>query len=344
MGASPEEIAKRYLDGNGSLREVLGIQCDVELRAIPLAQGEHNANFTFADSETGRKFVLRINFESQLGLADQVAYEARALEILVPSARTPRVLFLDSSKERIDHGVLVIEFFEGRHLDFHVPGDIEEAARILADIHSVRPHDDCGLIRPSDPLRSQYETCIGFFERYCASPYAEKRVEARVHRFIEQCVDALKTPLDSTDAGHIQNTEAVPSHFLISDEGPGHMVDWEKPIVGEVAQDVAYFMSPTTTIWDTDYLFDPPARRRFLEAYWRAVDDRFPKGRFEERYPAFVMVNALLGITWSCNAIVDYRDPEKVLKNQKTADLLGIYVSDGFLDRVERDCFERRGC
>lgn len=60
------------------------------------------------------------------------------------------------------------------------------------------------------------------------------------------------------------NTEAVSDHFLIPEDAPddGHMVDWEKPVVGEVAQDVAYFLAPTTTIWSTDFVFHGRRTRR----------------------------------------------------------------------------------
>lgn len=343
MAVQPVELAKRYLHGNAAIREALGLCANAPLEIASLAQGEHNANFVVRCPSNELQFALRINFESQLGLEDQIGYEAHALQALEPSGRTARLLFVDGSKERIDHGVLAMELLQGRHLDFHRPGDVEEAARILADIHSVRPGSSCKLLHPDDPLQAQLETCKRFFARWCASPFANSLVASYVEGFIDQVELALQGGASEADACHIQNTEAVPSHFLMTESGPGRMVDWEKPIIGEVAQDVAYFLSPTTTIWDTDYLFDPPARTRFLHEYWSAVDGRFAKGRFEERYPAFVMSNALLGITWSCNAVVDYHDPSKPLKNKKTEDLLDIYLSEAFLKRVQHDCFERQG-
>ena len=337
------------------MRSELGIAQSEKLIAVPLAQGEHNANFTFEHPSSGKKLVLRVNYESQLGLDKQVSYEACALRALESSGRTARVLFVDDSKRLINHGVLVTEFFEGSWLNFHNPAHVHEAARILADVHSVVPCSGCGLIQADNPLRSQFDTCVGFFERYSASSLADSLVVEYLERFI-QCVEGvLDIPVAAADKNHIQNTEAVPSHFLIPNAvtmGPpeaktpaakGHMVDWEKPVIGEVAQDIAYFMSPTTTIWDTDYLFDATARQTFIDAYWRAVDGRFSRGSFDERYEAYVMSNALLGVSWSCNALIDYAGNNKALKNQKTANLLGVYVSEDFLKRVWRDCFERKG-
>lgn len=52
------------------------------------------------------------------------------------------------------------------------------------------------------------------------------------------------------------------------------------------------------------------------------------------------MVNALVGITWSCNAWVEYHDPARPLRNEKTLELLPIYFSEEFLDLIRRDCFD----
>lgn len=69
---------------------------------------------------------------------------------------------------------------------------------------------------------------------------------------------ALALPVDPRDCAHIQNTEATADQFLVEDGEPGFMIDWEKPIVGEVAQDVAYFLAPTSTIWQDGPILTPP--------------------------------------------------------------------------------------
>ena len=164
--------------------------------------------------------------------------------------------------------------------------------------------------------------------------------------------DALDIDADATiaihalaqgapDSGHILNTEGVRVHFLLNDDGSGHMVDWEKPILGEVAQDIAYFLSPTTTIWDTEFVFSESERTLFLDEYWKCVGDRFPKGSFDERFLLYMMTNCLRGITWSANAMVDYADPDHPLKNERTRKKLGHYLDLRFLEYVGRTFFAR---
>ena len=334
------EEARAYVEGNADLARALGLASDAELTVEPLAAGEHNANFRL--TAAGRLFVLRLNYASQLGLADQIGYEYGALRALAPSGRVPTALFVDSAGTAAGHGVLVESFVEGAWLDCADPAQVREAARVLADVHSTPVAPACPLLRPRDPLAAQLAACEGLFAAYEASDRAAPVVVARMRRLVERARAAVAAaPEPGADAGRILNTEAVPSHFLIGPDGRGTMVDWEKPVIGEPAQDVAYFLSPTSTIWDTDVIFDGQTRARFVADYWEAVDGRFPRGSFDGRLPAYVMVNALLGVVWSCNALVEYDDPARPLKSDKTRAKLPIYISDDFLDLLERDCFAR---
>ncbi|NGM18161.1 phosphotransferase [Eggerthellaceae bacterium zg-893] len=336
---TPLQEARAYVDGNGELARALGVESSDALSVEPLGQGEHNANFVLTAAD-GRRFVLRVNYISQLGLSDQVGYEFSALAALTSSGRVPRALFVDSSCRRIGHGVLAESYLPGTWLDFADPAQVREAACVLADVHSVPVADDCGLLRPEDPLRDQLKTCETLFCAYAESPLCETRVARTVERFFARAEAAVaEAGRTDADATHILNTEAVPSHFLIDSTGRGSMVDWEKPVVGEAAQDVAYFLSPTTTIWDTDFIFDADGRARFIEDYWRSVDGRFSRDAFDARFSAYVMTNALIGVTWSCNALVEYHGTDRPLQNDKTRNLLPRYVSQDFLDLLWRDCF-----
>ncbi len=340
LPSSPLEEACFFVRHSPDLADALGVSSAGSLTVSPLAQGEHNANFLLEDGG-GRRFVLRLNYSSQMGLENQIGYEFSALEALAATGRAPLPLFLDDRCSIIPRGVLVESFVQGEWLDFSCPDQLHEAACVLADIHAVRPAARSCLLAPEDPLRTQLRSCHGLFARYCASPLARPRVVDTVERFFakaEEAVGAVIAP-SSLEARHILNTEAVPSHFLIDGAGWGSMVDWEKPIIGEVAQDIAYFLSPTTTIWDTDFVFDSSQRKRFIADYWRAVDGRFARDHFDERLRAYSMTNALVGVTWSCNALVEYADPARPLKNDKTRRKLPIYTSEAFLRLLEKVFF-----
>lgn len=332
MKAVGYDLAQHYVAHAAGMREALGISQSAPLVAEPLGQGEHNANFWFAHPETGQRFVLRINYASQLGLREQASYEYNALKVLEPCLRTPRPCYVDESRSVIDKGLLVIGFCEGEHLDYLHPGDTERAARLLADVHAVKPAEGCGLLKPADPLKEQYLECCRMFETYRSYAGAQERVVRLVDEWLACAKRSLSEPCGKGDCNHVLNTEAIAAHFLLPEnDEPGYVVDWEKPVIGEAAQDVAYFLSPTTTIWDTDFIFSESQRTAFVEAYWKAIGGRFAPGSFERRFPAYVMTNCLRGVTWSAQAYVEYQDPNRPLRNEKTRAKLDEYLSEEFL-------------
>lgn len=333
--------ARSYVAQAGGLREALNVPADAPLQVESLAQGEHNANFILTTTDS-RRFVLRINYSSQMGLDDQIGYEFAALKALSNSGRTPQPLYVDSTKAVIPHGVLVETYLPGVLLDLENTQQVQEVAHILADIHAVQAPDGCGLFQPNDPLQAQLDNSHVFFANYCESEFAESEVIDRVQGFFERAEAALahyRLEVSGSRGCHIINTEAVPSHFIFDHDGFGHMVDWEKPILGDAAQDVAYFLSPTSTIWDSEIIFSAEERTAFVDTYCEAVAGRFPLEQFKRLLPLYVMTNALIGITWSCNAWVEYHDPARPLKNEKTFNKLGIYFESWFLNRIEELCF-----
>ena len=348
--------AAAYLRENAALRQALDIGEGVDLAPHPLGMGEHNQNYWF-EGASGRKFVLRVNVAPQPFHDDQVAYEFAALQALASSGCTPEPLYLDDTPSAPGKGALVIGFCEGDQLDFdHLrPGDVRCAVQLMADAHAVPVAGDCPLFRPPDPLRALYGECLQRFEAYRSSAFEDARVTKRVEAFIAAAGRALEIPCLASDCVHIVNTETLPSHFLIpgraaaeaasaSGRGrfcavPGSFIDWERPVIGEVAQDVAYFVSPTTTFWDSDFLFPSNQVEDVVEQYWQAVDGRFDRGGFDARFRAWRMMTALRSTTWCCRALVTYHAGSAAHKTEKTARKLPFYLSDDFLEMLSKECF-----
>ena len=349
--------AARYLADNGELRRALGISPHALLVPHYLGEGEHNRNFWFADPESERRFVLRINVSPQPFHDNQVAYEHAALRLLEPSGRAPRPLYLDDSPEAPGEGALVESFCEGERLDFDRlrPGDLRCAAQLMADIHAVRVDDveHCPLHRPADPLQGLFDECISRFKAYRASGCEDARLTNWTERFIAAAQSALGEPCDPRECNHIVNTETLAAHFLIPArsaeaaaagangwrERPGFFVDWERPIIGEVAQDLAYFVAPTTTFWDSDFLFTADEVEAVIEEYWRAVDGRFSRGRFDARFRAFRMMTALRSTTWFCKALPVYLGRAEGHMTDRTREIFQAYLSDEFMEMLAWNCF-----
>ena len=343
--------ARSYLSSNASLLSALGLkssQTDVplfnDLRFLGL--GEHNVNFAFSAGDS--RYVLRVNVSKQVFHDDQVGYEFAALQALESSGCVPRPIYLDNGATALGEGVIVEGFCEGDQLDFDalVPGDLTCVMDTLANVHAVRVTAGCTLFRPADPLRELFNECVDRFKVYRASAYEDARITRWAERFIahaQAALDAAGTPQDAT---HVINTETLASHFLLRRDGEGRaisasFVDWERPIIGEVAQDVAYFVSPTSTFWDSEYLMRKDEALELVEEYWRAVNGRFDRADFDARFAAWRAMTALRSTTWCCKALLTYgagsQSPGHT--TSKTAKKLPVYLSDDFMALVFEECF-----
>ena len=339
------EEAQRYVESSREFKAGIGVGEGTHVELHPLGNGEHNANFWFVHPETGEKLVLRANYVSQQGLARQSTYEFEALRALEPCDRAPRPVFVDESRSVVERGMLVISFVEGDVLDYESADDLDEVARILADIHSVEVQSDCPILKPKDALYDLYEEDARMYQMYKRSAYVDPHICAYIDHFFGTVEGLLEAPAGVENVRQILNTEAVADHFLIPRDGQGdgraRMIDWDKPVLGEAVRDIAYFVSPTTTVWTTDFVFTPQGREAFVESYLRAVDGRFDLGLFEERFPAFLKLNALRGITWSANAYAEYQDPARPLQSEFTRQKLNLYLSDEFLQMLKDDIFDK---
>src|SRR5688572_22708412 len=95
-----------------------------------LARGEYSLNYLIkgVDGEA----VVRLVTGSQLGLglSEQARYEARALELLAASGRTPRLLAVAPEPAGLPYPFLVESYLPGRSLDYAT--DLGAAAECVA--------------------------------------------------------------------------------------------------------------------------------------------------------------------------------------------------------------------
>ena len=301
----------------------LDIPAGTALSFTTLGQGEYNLNYLFTHPVTGQKLVLRINKGSQMHLEDQIGYEFSALEQLAPSGRTPLPLLCCR-----ELGLLVMQWLPGRALDYRTDMDI--AAAILADIHSVPASDACHLIRPEAPALAIYEECLQMVQHYYDWDQADPEVTELLQTLVEE-IGRLPLTAPSDAPKCIVNTELNSGNFLIFPEGRSSLVDWEKPLLSEAAQDLGHFLAPTTTFWKTDVILTPEEVKAFARSYIRAVGDRMDTSALSARLPLFFTVTCLRGVTWCAMAYREYCQPGRVLRNEDTFRKLQAYLEPEFL-------------
>lgn len=318
--------------GNPDYRRSLGLPREVTEEYVLLAQGEYNINYLFTHPADGRRLLLRVNCGSQMHLENQIEYEHNALKLLERSGRTPKAVYVDGSRKHLDHGVMVMEFLPGVSLDYHK--DLKKAAACLADIHSVRLDGQSGLIAPDDPLRAILEECEEMVKTYMDSPLGNAGTKKKIRSLLDAGWDKVQNRPPGDTYRCCINTELNSTNFLINESGTDYLIDWEKPLYGDPAQDLGHFLAPTTTFWKTDVILDWDAMDSFIDEYVRAVERRFDTCGLRERVYAYIPVTCLRGVTWCAMAWVQYRQPDKLIFNESTFRKLTAYLSDEFLKRL----------
>lgn len=314
-------------------REALGLPHEVSEEYRMLAQGEYNMNYLFTHPVSGQQLLLRVNCGSQMHLEHQIEYEFHALKLLEDSGRTPKALYVDGSLELLDHGVMVMEFLPGNSLDYRA--DLDYAAACLADIHSVKLEGPSGLLCPENPWKAVLDECEEMVRTYMDSSLGREETKAKIRKMLDAGWEMIqKIPVEDTYHCCI-NTELNSTNFLINGKGgPNYLIDWEKPLYGDPAQDIGHFLAPTTTFWKTDVILAREEMDAFIDTYIRAVDGRFDTEGLRERIYIYIPITCLRGVTWCAMAWVQYQQPDKLIFNESTFRKLEAYLSDEFLDAL----------
>ena len=318
-------IDQEYLRSPAFL-EPLGLPAETVLDFSLLGQGEYNQTYRFRHPVTEQELVLRINTGSQMHLDDQIGYEFAALKNLEPSGRTPRALFCDPERH-----LLVMEWLPGRPLQYET--DLEAAAEIFADIHALPIPPDCHLLEPTNPLEAILEECRQMVAHYYDWEQADPQV-VHLLKTLEQEISArdLSAPVGIRKC--MVNTEVNSGNFLMNPGGTSYLIDWEKPLISEPAQDLGHFLVPTTTFWKTDVILTPKEIRQFVAHYEKAVAGRFETASLRERLPLYFTVTCLRGVTWCAMAFREYSQPGRALANPDTFEKLKAYLHPDFLQNL----------
>lgn len=313
----------------------LGIPKDADVQYTLLAQGEYNINYFFIHPVTGEKLILRVNTGSQMHLANQIAYEHQALKYLQLAGRTPIPRYLDASLKYLDYGIMVYLYLEGEPLDYRT--DLNLAAECLADIHSVKIPKDNQLILSVNPLQEILDECRQMVQTYYQSPLGDTDKKKQIERMLQYGQKKIAETIPYAGYRCCINTELNNANFLINGPGkPNYLIDWEKPLFGDPAQDLGHFLAPTTTFWKTDIILSEDAVKKFVIQYKDAVAGRFDVDNIEDRVNLFLPINCLRGITWCAMAWVEYQQPDKLILNEFTRKKLDAYLEQEFLDLIEK--------
>jgi len=314
------------------VRAALGITSVVG--AEFLAQGEYNINYVLTVSGQ-KRFVFRINTASQLLLDNQIAYEYNALKGLQASGVTPTPLYLDDSKCDFEYGILIMNYLEGRPLNYLT--DLSTAAKLFARVHSLPYQNFEHLLIKEEGLCHarvvegtrwlvDYNSCL-------QAPLVTKRI---LDKLLMYCVKHEGRDRDfEREPWLVVNNTEVNSHNFIIGEHKQYIIDWEKPVISDPVQDITQFLAPTTTLWKSPHRLTNHQIKEFYKEYALNFDDRAKT--LEERvnwYKPFLYLRAL---SWCAHAWVTYQDETRIIQNKETYQRINTYLQEEFLKDLLSD-------
>lgn len=312
-------------------RSALDLPDEVVETYEPLARGEYNVNFTFIHPKSKKRFVLRVNLASQMHLENQIAYEYNALKLLESSNRTPHAYYCDATKSICKNGILVEEFLTGKPLHYDNDLDFFEASRIFADIHSISVSNNCGLIKETSAYKAIFDESVYMANIYLNSSVATHTGKKLVESTIAHCENVLASANYSDPRISIVNSEVNSSNFLMNGESTGYLIDWEKPILGDVAQDLGHFLADTTTLWKSEVLIAKKQKSDFMDSYIEAVNGRFVDDDIKARALDLAEFTKLRGITWCAMAYSQHIEGIYTLSDEYTLNKCKRYLEDYFV-------------
>ncbi len=302
-----------------------------KMRVEFLAQGEYNKNFIVCQDDL--KYVFRINMGSQLNLENQIEYEYEAIKKLEISGVTPIGYFCDNSRTYFDEGVLMMNYLEGRPLDYAT--DLNKAAEIFSNIHrlEVEPFESV-LIEESDLCRARVREGASWLADFWKSD----RPGSKTKKIITQLYDFCDQNAQRTDAFFVadpwravNNTEVNSHNFIIGSQ-KHYLIDWEKPVISDPVQDITQFLAPTTTLWKADYLLSEDEVKCFYRTYEKGAGRQV-----EERVEVYKPYLYLRALGWCAGAWMSYTDASRAIMNETTFKVIERYLEPDFMEDLLKD-------
>ena len=301
-----------------------------------LARGEYSINYQ--TEIPGASVVIRIVTGSQIGLSleEQVRYEARALDLLDDSGRTPHCLAVQENAASLPYPFLVESYLPGEPLDYGL--DLEESARCIADIHRLTVPEGHGLQIHRDPGPAILEESRYWAEGYLnwnEAPPDSRTALLRAFEVIDADQNRSLEVFAEPDLVFV-NFDLNTHNFIVRpDDRFVSLVDWEKARVAPAVQDVAHFLLPTTTLWrsSTATLLTPDQEASYLATYL-SQRPHLDHDRFMLQVSAMKRLIALRAISWCSWAVWASSSGSRAISNAETLESSKHYLHPEFLDAL----------
>lgn len=316
------DLIKKYLNSQN-----ISFLKESDFQIEFLAQGEYNQNFLIKTSRGS--YVFRVNLGSQINISNQISYEYNALKRLEVTQKTPKVYYIDDSLEFFPHGVLIMEFLEGRPLNYET--DLSIAADIFQKIHKtpIITHDYQMFITENYLLSDRIKEGKILLHNIWDSSLISKEIKVFFEKFLDRLINmSIQEKYFILDPWHVICNTEVNSHNFIIGKNDSWLIDWEKPVISDPCQDITQFLAKTTTLWKQNTSLSNEAIEQFYQSY----ENTFPDKNIRERVEIYTPYLYLRALAWCASAYLEYQNPKKMISNKDTYQKIQEYLNINFMN------------
>ncbi|MFH0828574.1 MAG: phosphotransferase [Candidatus Kerfeldbacteria bacterium] len=244
--------------------KLLGLTAIGEVHISGINRGGYNLNYR-VDID-GRLFVFRLNLDAYLDVENQTVYERDVMRAVEPAGIAPKVFFIDTKKDVLEHDLLVEEFLEHKPIRFGIEF-LDEAGTLLKRLHVIPLPAGTGLIRNTDSFHDQWKFIqkkIAFIKAHnIHSGFVESFTQhaPKIEAYVSQ--HAYKFRGDGICINH---GDPVIENFLSTGKGL-RLVDWQAAMADDPSYDLALFTCPIMVEWNLGRHLSTEEEQAFFRGY-----------------------------------------------------------------------------
>lgn len=227
-------------------------------------RGGYNINYLV--NFDNHKFLFRLNLDKYIDVDNQIEYEYQVLKYLEGKDIGPRPYFIDTSKEDLEHDLLVEEFIKNKPLKFGSKF-LKDLGKLVRKLHLVPLPKNDFLIKNSNPLVDQWNFIkkkIDFIE---STKFNQKFLS-----FIDPYIPKIDryvfshSELFPTKEICINHRDMVIENVLQTNKGL-RFIDWQAAMIDDPSYDLTLFFCDIMIEWNLGRGLTDKEKQIFLDGY-----------------------------------------------------------------------------
>ena len=236
---------------------------------------ESHRNWNFMVAQGFRSWLVRVKKASGPENRSGAYYEYRVLRLVSALHDSPRVFYVDTSKDKFGADFLTLEYVAGG--PFQPERDSGKVGNLFGRLHGLEVGDAGGFLEED---ASSLTDTLDYAEKRLSTTPILRRLDPSIRSYLVDLLAWASEEVEKNAYFDADPYEVVlhrvsrPSDIVIQRATEkAFLLDWEDSAVGEPSRDLAFFLSPLVTYWDSGFVFSRREISEFFAAYRDALKD-----------------------------------------------------------------------